>query len=116
MEIEKTELSIETIKTELSMVASVMSKFFIDLEKFLEGEEEKYKNGEQYDEYALKNSKLARMHASHSLGELIEAKSCITEDLTPIDRICMLQYENEMSQAIEAILNKKQIDDIFNED
>lgn len=109
-------MEIEEIKSQLTIVAGVMSKFFIDLENFLAEQEEKKENGEEYDEYVVKHAKLAQMHASHSLGELIETKSCITEDLTPVDRLCKMQYESEMSQAIEAIVNKNKIDDIFNED
>ena len=56
------------------------------------------------------------MHASHSLGELIEVKSCITEDLSPVDKFCKMQYESEMNQAIEAMVNKTKLDDIFKED
>ena len=109
-------MEIEEIKKQLTVVAGIMSKFFIDLENFIAEEIQKKENGEEYDEHVVNHAKLAQMHASHSLGELIEAKSCITEDLTPVDRLCKAQYESEMSQAIEAIVTKNKLDDIFNED
>ena len=79
-------------------------------------ENAKKENGEEYDEYVVNNAKLAQMHANHSLGELIEVKSCITEDLSPVDKFCKMQYESEMNQAIEALVNKTKLDDIFKED
>lgn len=109
-------MELEDIKTQIQLVAGVMSKFFIDLETFLNEENTKKENGEEYDEYVVNNAKLAQMHASHSLGELIEVKSCITEDLSPVDKLCKMQYESEMNQAIEAMINKTKLDDIFKED
>lgn len=109
-------MELEQLKSQLQLVAGIMSKFFIDLDCFLEEEEKKKENGEEFDEYVLKNAKLAQMHASHSLGELIEVKSCLTEDLTPVDRLCKAQYESEMNQAIEVLVNKSKLDDIFNTD
>ena len=109
-------MELEDIKNQIQVVAGIMSKLFIDLETFLNEENNKKENGEEYDEYALKNAKLAQMHASHSLGELIEVKSCITKDLTPVDKLCKMQYESEMNQAIEALVNKNKLDDIFNND
>lgn len=109
-------MELEEIKNKLQMTAGLMSKFFIELENYLEEEQEKFKNGEECDEYAVKNSKLAQMHASHSLGELIEVKSCLTTDLTPVDKLCKAQYESEINQAIEALVTKNKLDDIFNTD
>ena len=85
-------MELEDIKTQIQLVAGVMSKFFIDLETFLNEENAKKENGEEYDEYVVNNAKLAQMHANHSLGELIEVKSCITEDLSPVDKFCKMQY------------------------
>lgn len=112
----KLNMELEDIKTQIQLVAGVMSKLFIDLETFLNEENTKKENGEEYDEYVVNHAKLAQMHASHSLGELIEVKSCITEDLSPVDRLCKMQYESEMNQAIEAMVNKTKLDDIFNDD
>lgn len=109
-------MELEEIKGKLEATAGIMSKFFIDLETYLEEECEKFKNGEKCDEYAVKNAKLAQMHASHSLGELIEVKSCLTTDLSIVDKLCKANYESEMNQAIEAMLNKNKLDDIFNTD
>lgn len=109
-------MELEEIKNNIQMVAGIMSKFFIDLETFLSEEQEKCANGEEYDEYVVKNAKLAQMHASHSLGELIEVKSCLTKDLTPVDKICLSQYESEMNDAIGALVTKNKLDDIFNTD
>ena len=107
-------MELEDIKTQIQLVAGIMSKFFIDLETFLNEENAKKENGEEYDEYVVNNAKLAQMHASHSLGELIEVKSCITEDLSPVDKFCKMQYESEMNQAIEALVNKTKLDE-FNQ-
>lgn len=106
----------DSIVNEIQMAAGMLSKLFINLELFLEEEKEKKEEGEEFDEYILKNANLAKMHASHCLGELIETKSCLTTELTPIDIICKKQYEDEMSQSIDAIIKKDKLDDIFNGD
>ena len=62
-------MELEDIKTQIQLVAGVMSKFFIDLETFLNEENAKKENGEEYDEYVVNNAKLAQMHASHSIAE-----------------------------------------------
>lgn len=109
-------MELEQITNQLQLVAGIMSKLFIDIDNFLEEEAKRKENGEEFDEFVLKNAKLAQMHASHALGELIEVKSCLTENLTPVDRLCKAQYESEMNQAIEALVTKNKLDDIFNTD
>lgn len=109
-------MELEDIKNQIQIVAGVLSKFALDLETFLNEENNKKENGEEYDEYVLKNAKLAQMHASHSLGELIEVKDCLTKDLSPVDMLCKNLYESEMNQTIETMINKTKLDDIFNND
>ena len=105
----------EELNSKFSLVAATFSKFFLELEKFIDEEVKKKETGEECNEYIVEHADEARMHASHSLGELIEAKSCILEDLSPIDKICLMQYEKEMSTALESFHKERELDDIFND-
>ena len=62
----------------------------------------KKENGEEYNEKVVENGSAIRMHASHALGELVESKACIFDDLALPDLMCKYQYEKEMSLSLEA--------------
>ena len=95
-------MTLEEIKNEYANLSALMSLFFIKLDDFVESEIAKKENGEEYNEKVVENGSAIRMHASHALGELVESKACIFDDLTLPDLMCKYQYEKEMSLSLEA--------------
>lgn len=104
------------IENKFIELQGALAQFFLTLETYISVEEQKKENGEEYDEMAVKNSVSIKMHAGHTMGELVEAKSGLFEELSIPDKLCKAQYESEMDSALDLYVKSHTFSDILNDE
>ena len=67
------------------------------------------------DNESIANLKYIQLHISHAIGELIEAKSHISE-LEPMELILKDAYEQEMDSMLKTMSQSIEFDDLLKED
>lgn len=105
----------EEIEMEFSKLSSMLSMEYIKMYNLISGENEAKENNAEFDADICEKGNQILMHLSHSMGELVEAKALIVEKLSMPDLLCKMQYESEMSDALEAYTKAQSFNDILND-
>ena len=106
----------EKLLQNFNEMSARLSQLLLEIENYISEVQSAYSNGEEYDEYFFKNINTIRMHGNHCLAELIECKASITENLTPVDRICIVTYEKEIDDALQALVKKIELEKLLGTD
>ncbi len=91
----------ENIEKDYNDIATAIASLLVKIQSSIIEENSKSENGEKVDVEYLKKLKASAMHCSHAIGELIESKAILIDDLSAADNLIIEQYENEMDMALD---------------